>query len=459
MASDQTPFLIALDRRIADMTSACTRCGACVEACPMPARTDVDDAQPERLISAVVARLTDGAPNAEAQQWAGVCCGSGYCIKACPHELNPRFLLAMVRRAQAKDRSLQDRRTGGRAAFKKMSRGVRVLSRLQMPPEVLNRLSPSSHPDTESSPDLVFYTGCNLLKTPHIGLLCLDVLDLLGFRYEVHGGPSNCCGIYQTRSGDEENAVRQSMRTIDQLTRSGPGEVLSWCPTCQIQFGETMFPIRIATTMDDVPPGPTGMTMFPVFLHRNLELLRPHLKYPVPRRVALHEHPGSEGVTEAVVAVLCAIPELEVVTLPVPRIGYSLGSLRPIPEQRNALIAQELAAAEAAGIDVLAGIYHSDHREIVSHHPYWPFDVVNYMELIGQSIGISHADTFKRLKAMRDVDAVMCECMPLMEEYGLDTNEVREVIETEMFGEQMLPVDRARHAAVLASPTIDQQIS
>jgi heterodisulfide reductase subunit D len=450
MATEHDQFLTALDGQIATMTSACTRCGKCAEVCPMPARTELDNSDPQGLISAVIEHLADGVPSTQAQAWAGVCCGSGYCIEACPHGLNPRFLLSMVRRASSKDKTLQVRRAGGRSDFKKMSRGVRVLSRLQMPPEVLNRLSPSSHPNTESPPDLVFYTGCNLLKTPHIGLLCLDVLDRLEFSYEVHGGPSSCCGIYQTRSGDEENAVRQGKRTVDRLTRSKPREVLSWCPTCQIQFGETMLPIRVAKTDADTQ-SPIDMTMFPVFLRRNLDRLRPHLKFAVPKRVALHEHPGSEGVTEAVVAVLSEIPELEVVTLPVPRIGYSLGSLGPIADQRAALIAQELAAAEAAGVDVLAGIYHSDHREIVSHHPYWPFDVINYMELIGQSIGISHADTFKRLKNMRDVDAVVRECTPLIEQYALDANDVREVIEADMFGEQMLPVDREHHAAILAA--------
>jgi len=99
---------------------------------------------------------------------------------------------------------------------------------------------------------------------------------------------------------------------------------------------------------------------------------------------------------------------------------------------------------------VLAGIYHSDHREIVAHHPYWPFDVVNYMELIGQSMGIAHADTFKRLKTMRDVDAVVSECMPLIQEHELNLDEVREVIEIDMLGEQLLPVDREHHAAALS---------
>lgn len=72
------------------------------------------------------------------------------------------------------------------------------------------------------------------------------------------------------------------------------------------------------------------------------------------------------------------------------------------------------------------------------------------MELIGQSMGISHADTFKRLKTMGDVDAVMRECMPLIDKHSLDINEVRDIIETDIFGEQMLPVDREQHAAILA---------
>ena len=77
-----------------------------------------------------------------------------------------------------------------------MSRGVRVLSRLQLPPEILARFAPSREP-RDGPPDVVFYTGCNVLKTPHIALLCLDILDLLDIDYEVMGGVGQCCGVYQ----------------------------------------------------------------------------------------------------------------------------------------------------------------------------------------------------------------------------------------------------------------------
>lgn len=171
------------------------------EACLMPARTELDNSRPKQMISAVIERLINGAANVEADAWAGICCASRYCIEACPEGLNPRFMLSMVRRAASEQKTLQERRSNGRAEFKKMARSVRVIARLQMPSRVMERLSPSSHPNAQRPPDVVL--------------------------------PS-------------------------------------------------------------------------------------HLKLVVRKRVALHEHPGSEGVSEAVVAVLSAIPELEVLTLPVP---------------------------------------------------------------------------------------------------------------------------------------------
>jgi heterodisulfide reductase subunit D len=96
-------------------------------------------------------------------------------------------------RAQASGAPLNTR---WRQGFQTMSRGLRILSRLQLPPETLARVrGQSAEQPRQGPPDVVFYTGCNILKTPHIALLCLDVLDLLGVDYEVMGGPGQCCGV------------------------------------------------------------------------------------------------------------------------------------------------------------------------------------------------------------------------------------------------------------------------
>ena len=56
-----------------------------------------------------------------------------------------------------------------------MTTGVRVLSRLQLPPDLLARFRPER--DSNDKAEIAFYTGCNLLKTPHIALLCFDIID------------------------------------------------------------------------------------------------------------------------------------------------------------------------------------------------------------------------------------------------------------------------------------------
>ena len=449
MSKDLSGYQDALNKRILDMTSACTQCGACVSACPMPAQSDVDASAPARLITEVTWALTNGiavgtaSPSGNALAWANVCSGTGNCISACPEQLNPRFMLSALRGLAKQTQPLEERRVSARSGFKRMARGVRVLSRLQLPKPLLERLSPSSHPERETPPDVVFYTGCNLLKTPHIGLLCLDVLDAMERSYEVHGGPSCCCGIYQTRAGDGENALRQGMRTLDQLAQVKASVVLSWCPTCQMQFSETMLPVRTAGSPS--APALASMTMFPVYLAEHLDELRPHLSIPVRKRVALYEHPGSPGVTDAVIELLSGIPGLEVLPLPVERFGYTLGSLSGVPEKRKQHIANVLRAAEEAGVDTLAGVYHSDHREIAAHDPHWSFEIINYMELLGASMGVEREDLYKRLNVMQDADAILADCSDLVDDYGIHPDEAREVIVMDILQDQFLVPDRSQH--------------
>ena len=73
----------------------------------------------------------------------------------------------------------------------------------------------------------MFYTGCNVLKTPHIALLALDIMDTLGVTYQVLGGPSHCCGVVQMRTGDVATSGRLAENTMDKLAREvGAGGVL-----------------------------------------------------------------------------------------------------------------------------------------------------------------------------------------------------------------------------------------
>ena len=442
MADLTERFRESLDARVDEILDACTSCGACAAVCPTPAIAGIDATDPGALAGGVLDVLRgETGPEASAE-WARTCCGSGFCLTVCEHGINPRFMLNMARRAMTARTDAAERKAAGKAAFQKMSRGVRVLSRLSMPPEILEKLSPRSHPERSEPADVVFYTGCNMLKTPHIGLLCLDVLEKLELTYEVHGGPGSCCGILQTRPGDMPNAARQAFTTMDRFAKTKASQVLSWCPTCQIQFGGTMIPSYREATGTGI-----DMTMFPVFLAGQLERLRPYLVHPVRKRVAVYEYAGALGVMEGVRDLLAAIPGLEVVDMGHSSIGYTSTALLPLKDYYKNSVAKGLAAAEAAGVDTLVGVYHSDHREFSGHQEAWPFEVVNYMELIGESMGISRPDLFKHLKLMADADAIVAASTPLIEANALDVEEARQVVLSEMLGDQHLPVDRALHPA------------
>ena len=140
----------------------------------------------------------------------------------------------------------------------------------------------------------MFYTGCNVLKTPHIALLALDIMDAIGVTYRVMGGPSHCCGVIQLRTGDTEVSGRQATSSLDRLVEGKTG-ANSWCASCHVQFTETMIP-----TVEKIRGArPFEMTPFMLFLSERREKLRPMLKKPVPLRVVLHRHPGVKGVVEA----------------------------------------------------------------------------------------------------------------------------------------------------------------
>jgi hypothetical protein len=55
-------------------------------------------------------------------------------------------------------------------------------------------------------------------------------------------------------------------------------------------------------------------------------------------------------------------------------------------------------------------------------------------------MGIRREDHFKRLKKMQDADAVLEDVMDLVEEHGLNLDDVRDVIARDLLGEQTLPL-------------------
>jgi heterodisulfide reductase subunit D len=434
-------FETVLQARTAAMADACTRCGKCVEVCPATDAAGLGAQardNPVSVIDGILDILRHGEGNEAARQWASGCLFSGECIKACDYGVNPRFLLTMARleMVHAKKEEVAQRRDGVEA-FRHVARDVNHIARLQLDDALLQRLGQGATQQTADAgpPDFVFYTGCNVLKTPHIALLALDIMDAIGVRYEVMSGPTHCCGINQLRTGDVATSGRFGETTINKLSQSKSGQVVSWCPSCQVQFTETTLP-----TLEKMRGSkPFEMTPFTIHLRKNLDRLRPLLRERVPMRIALHRHPGVHGVVEAAEDVLCAVPGIEIVDLHQPAVGLQSNNMKVLPAYRRALDEAELKAAEAAGVDALVAVYHSDHRALCAHERDWPFRILNMYEIVGASMGIHEDDHFKRMKMMQDADAIMADCQDLMQSHNLDPATTRLALQS-MLAEQPAPL-------------------
>src|SRR5262249_44804579 len=170
-------------------------------------------------------------------------------------------------------------------------------------------------------------------------------MDALGVTYRVMGGPTHCCGVIQLRAGDTEVSGRQATSSLDKLAEGKTG-VISWCPSCQVQFSETTIP-----TIEKMRGArPFEMTPFMLFLRPHFEALRPLLTRPVPMRVALHRHPGIKGVTEAGIDLLRMVPGVELADLGQPEVGLVGNALNALPDYKRGLHGAELEAAAAAGV-------------------------------------------------------------------------------------------------------------
>jgi hypothetical protein len=232
------------------------------------------------------------------------------------------------------------------------------------------------------------------------------------------------------------------LHTLAQIKDLGASDMISWCPSCQTQFDEIILP-NVERITGEVP---FTLTPWFVFLEQRLEQLQTLLKNPVKKRVALNERPGIPEVTRAVKRILRAIPQLEFVELDVRRVGLMSNYLTVTPRLKDELREAEFRAAAAAGVSTLATVFHACHRELCHFEKNVSFDIVNVMELIGESMGIHAEDIYKRLKLMDDVEAMMNDVRGLIRRYDLDENEAREVL----LADQLAA--RALQGAILQDP-------
>lgn len=411
-----------LEALVAEAADRCTGCGKCFEACPTARESGLDMGQAVQRVGELVSLTRDGGAAAPLlDKWLGACDGSAQCTAACPEGINVRqwVTIAKMKSLQAV-RPVQEGAANAASRFRHMAQAVRLLASMQLPSETLKKILA---PAERRTADVLFYTGCNVLRTPHIVLNVMDILDALELDFDVVGGTAHCCGVYQFQEADLPTYERMGHRTFQRFGQSGASKVLTWCPTCTKNFDELE---------KDVEEPSFDLGHVSEFLAANLDALKVRFKADQPRRrVVIHEHQGIGATVESIRNLLRAVPNLELVELPQDS-GFSYacgGQAAKFKEREQAIHRALVMGAVDAGADTIVTMYHSCHRALAGAEAIYPsLKVVNFTDVLAEALGRGgHPDYYQLYKQGGAMDEAVTAARGFLENNGvrIDENAVK----------------------------------
>jgi heterodisulfide reductase subunit D len=391
----------------------CTRCGVCFTACPIVPFTPLTGADCQTMTRGLMELLAGRYASPEAVAWTASCTLCGACVEQCPERLNPRELFYLAKSIVGVEGA------SAQGFFTEMSRGIQLLARLQMPDSDFRRLTSPLGWGTAGA-DVLFYYGCNVLRTPDILLTAIEVLQRLGVSFGVLGGVANCCGIVHYRLGEVERGERIEQQTYERWLSFSPKRVLLWCPNCEMHF--------LQSALRNRRQPPFVIEHYAKFLADNVDKLKPLYRREVRRRAVLHEHDGHD-LERQVKTILLSVPGLELVEVPQLRgYGYDCGigslSMAPRPVQ-SAVHRRLFEAAEAAKIDLVVTSNHACQMSLVTQEAQQPFQIKNFLGVVGEAMGIEREDLLKRYLHCADAGKIVEAATKFVRDNHLDTGRVK----------------------------------
>jgi Fe-S oxidoreductase len=401
----------------AEAADRCTACGKCFEVCPTAREIGLDAGEAKARVGELIALTREGGTAAAPlHKWLTACDGSARCSDACPEDINVRQWVSIAKlKALEAGRPREEGATNAANRFRHMAQAVRLLASMQLPSETLKKILA---PAEKRTADVLFYTGCNVLRTPHIVLNVMDILDALKLDFDVVGGAAHCCGVYQFQEADLPTYERMGHRTFQRFGQSGASRVLTWCPTCTKNFDELE---------KDVEAPSFDLGHVSEFLAANLEGLKARFKSELPRRrVVIHEHLGIGATLSSMRKLLGAVPNLELLELPQDSgFSYACGGQAAKFKEREAAIHRALAeGAVAAGADTVVTMYHSCHRALAGAEAVYPLKVVNFTDVIAEALGRGgHPDYYRLYKQGGAMDQAVAVARKFLQSNGVRVDE------------------------------------
>ena len=251
---------------------------------------------------------------------------------------------------------------------------------------------------------VVFWYGCNVLRHGDIMHSAIALLEAVGIASVPAGGPAFCCGT--VLDGDLEGAAGMAARTFKKFKRSGLDKVVTWCPSCHRHAGTFMTAFGTANF---------EVVHIIEMLYARRHLLAPLLTHRIERKVVLHTHTGFHEVdaNPMVAELLRLIPGLEVVVPDYSAPGHMCSALVPVPAALKDVVRSSVELTKMHGADALVTVFHSCQRLLCGLATTDDIEVVNYVNLLAQAIGIALVpDEYARWKNAGSKTAIMQQIGP-----------------------------------------------
>jgi Fe-S oxidoreductase len=240
---------------------------------------------------------------------------------------------------------------------------------------------------------ITFWYGCNVVRHGDIIRGAMALLETVGYEVQPAGGAGYCCGT--AKDANLRAAEGMGKRTVEKFNAHGNGALVSWCPSCYRHMN---------SFMGEYTQPQFTLAHFVQVLHARREQLAPKLVHRVEQKVMLHKHFGFRevDVNPLVEDLLRLIPGLQLVDSELSVPGHMCSALSRVPDAMREVTRATCDQTTASGASTLATIFHSCQRLLCGLEGTEPFRVVNYVNLLTESIGLDLRDDYKDWKLAGD---------------------------------------------------------
>jgi Fe-S oxidoreductase len=269
---------------------------------------------------------------------------------------------------------------------------------------------------------VVFFAGCALTGMPNLFLEAVDILDSMNVNYVALAGGEICCGATPILWGDLETSQKTGLNLISALSAFSPKKAVFACNGCHTMC------IGSLPMITTVPFESYELTQF---LADNLDKIP--FKNSVDRKVTLHDSCAVArlGTFEATRDVLRAVPGVTLVEMEHNR-GDALccGGVAHVmrPEIGKKVQRTPMNEAEATGADIMATICTGCHQSFSPLAHQYPFEVLNYISVVAEAVGVRHEDRLGEYLKLGDVTQVIDAAREYIDASDFSTEEMERIL-------------------------------